>query len=306
MRQLQRMQSLRGLRESPTVSIESQTPHVREALRILGLGSPIDDAISALQAASDPIALGKKIWNTIQGRSWDQALASGYARASSKSWVKNDTASVNDLIVLIVSSAFNARQTKDPGSADALNLTWLAFQKRMGIDASSVTLPQVQAKASQQNAGANILIPIAILGLILQVAVVGAVYAIAIYYAASLVNNYLAVSECDKELARLQAQLDAITAQHNQDGKPLTADEKNLQNQLLDQQKLVAGGCTKPAPLPTPPFFRQLPPGGGDQSQPPFSPWPYVAIAGLVGATTIGVVYHKEIGAWFAKKRVRA
>lgn len=279
---------------------------VGQALQVLGLGALIDDVIAALKLAADPIAAGKLAWQQIQGRSWDQAVASAYARAASKSWAKNDTASVNDLIVLIVSSAINARQTNNPASADALNLTWVAFQKRMGIDASAVTLPQVQAKATQQGAGANILIPIAILGLILQVAVVGAVYAIAIYYAASLVNNYLAVSECDKELARLQAQIDQITAQHNQDGKPLTADEKNLQNELLDQQKLVAGGCTKPAPLPTPPGFRQLPPGAGDQPQPPFSPWPYVAIAGLLGATTIGVVYHKEIGDWFARKRVKA
>jgi hypothetical protein len=278
---------------------------VGAALRILGLGSPIDDAIAALRLAADPIALGKQIWNTIQGRSWDQAVASAYARAASKAWAKNDAASVNDLIALIVSSAINARQTKNPSSADALNLTWVAFQKRMGIDASQVTLSQVQQKATQQNAGANILIPIAILGLILQVAVVGAVYAIAIYYAASLVNNYLAVSECDKELARLQAQLDAITAQHNQDGKPLTPDEKNLQDQLLAQQQLVAGGCTKPAPLPTPPGFRQMPPGKGDEPQPPFSPWPYVAIAGLVTATTIGVVYHKEIGDWLGKRKAR-
>jgi hypothetical protein len=287
-----------------TLLAPRQKTFVPHSLLVRGLGSPIDDAIAALKLAADPIALGKQIWNTIQGRSWDQAVASAYARAASKSWVKNDTASVNDLIVLIVSSAFNARQTKDPGSADALNLTWIAFQKRMGIDASAVTLPQVQAKATQQNAGANILIPIAILGLILQVAVVGAVYAVAIYYAASLVNNYLAVSECDQELARLQAQIDQITAQHNQDGKPLTPDEKNLQDQLLAQQQLVAGGCTKPAPLPTPPGFRQLAPGAGDKPQPPFSPWPYVAIAGLVSVTAIGIVYRKEIGQWIDRKRV--
>lgn len=279
---------------------------LERACSIIGFGALVDDVIAALKLAVDPIAAGKLAWTQIQGRSWDQAVASAYARAASKSWVKNDTASVNDLIVLIVSSAFNARQSKDSSSADALNLTWIAFQKRMGIDASAITLPQVEQKAKDQNASASILIPIAILGMILQVAVVGAVYAVAIYYAASLVNNYLAVSECDKELARLQAQLDAIAAQHNQDGKPLTPDERDKQNQLLDQQKLVAGGCTKPAPLPTPPGFRQHPPGGGDEPQPPFSPWPYVAIAGLVGATTIGVVYHKEIGEWFAKKRVRA
>jgi hypothetical protein len=280
-----------------------ERPLATRALQAIGMGALVDDVIAALKLAADPIAAGKLAWTQIQGRTWDQAVASAYARAASKGWTKNDTASVNDLIVLIVSSAITARQSKSASSADALNLTWIAFEKRMGIDASQITLPQVQQKATQQNASGNILIPIAILGLIVQVAVVGAVYAVAIYYAASLVNNYLAVSECDKELARLQAQLDAITAQHNQDGKPLSQDEKALQDQLLDQQKLVAGGCTKPAPLPIPPGFRQNAPGTGDQPQPPYSPWPYVAIAGLVSVTALGVVYRKEIGQWFDRKR---
>lgn len=271
-----------------------------------GFGALSDDIIAVLKVAGNPIAAAQVAWTQIQGRSWDDAVASAYARAKSKSWAKNDTASVNDLIVLIMSSAFTARDTKNPNDADTLNLTWLAFVKRMGIDPSGITLPQLQQKATQQNASANILIPIAILGLIIQVAVVGSVYAIAIYYAASLVNNYLAVSECDKELARLHAQMDAITAQHNKDGKPLTPDERNLQSQLLEQQRFVASGCVKSAPLPTPPGFRQLKPGEGDKPQEPFDPWPYVAGAGLVTATVLGVVYRKEISGWISSKRARA
>lgn len=264
-----------------------------------------DDILAVLKLASNPIVAGKIAWAQIQGRSWDDAVASARARAKSGSWTKDDTASVQDLVVLIMSSAFNARDTKDVGSANALNQTWLAYLKRMGIDPTGMTVPDVLQKAKNNNASANILIPIAILGLIVQVLVVGAVYAIAIYYAASIVNNYLAISECDKQLARLQSQMDEITERHIQDGKPLTPDEKELQNKLLEQQKLVAGGCTKPAPLPTPPGFRQLEPGKGDKPQEPFDPWPYVIGGTILTVGALGIYYRGPIVDWIERRRVR-
>lgn len=246
------------------------------ALRI-GLGDLTGDIAAALKFSTDPLTIAKQFWGQVQGRTWDQAVAASSARATAKNWIANQLDSKNDIITILVSSAIIAKQTTDKGNleiANDLNRTWVILAKRMGKD--KPTAADVGKMKSQ--ASAEIAPVIVIVGIIAAALAVTAIYITLIYFASQIIDDVLSKIECDRELIRLHNEYSKIVDR----GGPSTDDDRAARDKLLEQQRVVAAGCTTP--------------------KPGFDVWPWILGAGLVSATTLGVVYRKEIGSWLTHR----
>lgn len=245
--------------------------------RSIGLGALTDDVAAALKLSTDPLKIAKQFWGQIQGRTWDQAMTAASARAASKIWPAKNLDAKNDFISILVSSAINAKQAADNGNlemANDLNRTWVILANRMGLDK---TTPADAAKLKSQ-ATTEIAPIIIIVGIVMAALAVSAIYIALIYFASQVIDDVLSKIECDRELIRLHNEYNKIVEK----GGPQSDADKQIRDQLLEQQRIVAAGCTVP--------------------KPGFDVWPWILGVGLVSATTLGVVYRKEIGSWLTKR----
>lgn len=246
-----------------------------------GFGSIVDDIGAAARFSVDPYALVRQFWAQIQGRSWDDAIASADARAHAGAWTSGDLAAKNDFITLIVSSAINAKQAYargDTENGDALMRTWAIVARRAGVKQPTPAETQHMMTTAGIELGA---VEALIIGLIVAAALAGILVALC-YFASDVIDNVLSKIECDRELIRLQAELDKVIQRH-QDGSPLSDDEKALRDKVLAQQQFVAGGCI---------------------ARKPSTDWSLIAVgAGVVGIAVLGVVYAPEIKSLFSTRR---
>jgi hypothetical protein len=268
----------------------------RNVLRIVGLGAPFDDLAALVKLPSfptNPYAIVRQFWAQVQGRSWDQAMASANARAASQDWKPNDLASKNDLITLLVSTALNIKLAKDKNIGaneadnppDTLARTWLIISKKMDLGIGSKEDVSKARSASVGNI--EIGIPVIIVAVIAEAIIVVGVIAVLCYFASQVIDDVLAKAICDRELVRLHADYNKIVEFHaNNPNVPWTQDEINARDRLLNQQQFVAAGCTK---------------------QKEGLPWAWWALGGsALTAGVLGVVYHKEIKDWIASRRAKS
>jgi hypothetical protein len=253
----------------------------------VGLGAPIDTIAAAitLPSLSDPYKILRQFWGQVQGRSWDQAITSAYARASSEKWVASDQPSRADLITLLVASAVNSKLMADVGNLDVANdlsRTWYVIAQRMGIGTSKTEVDKAKQQAIATG-NVEIGIPIIIAAVIGEAIIVVGVTAVLMYFASQVIDDVLSKIVCDRELVRLHSAYNKIVEKHSNDPKlPWTDDDRKMRDQLVEQQKFVASGCVKP--------------------KPGIDPWPYVLGAGIVGTTAVALVYRKEIGEWLSRR----
>jgi len=269
----------------------------QKALRIVGLGAPIDDVTAALKLPAfslNPYVLIKQFWAQVQGRSWDQAFASANARATAKKWIANDNPSKQDFITLMVSSAINAKLANDKNISaggsdnptDTLARTLQIIAKRRGIK----TPTPADATQMKNNSTGNIevLIPVMIVAVIAQMLAVTAIAIALIYFASLVIDDILSKIECDRELIRLHADYNKIVDYHIQNpNAPWSKEDLKARDDLLEAQKFVAGGCTTP------------------KAGPEF-PWGWWMLGGtVVTAGVLGFVYKDDIKAWWASRRAK-
>ena len=260
---MMRMRSLRGLEE-------------------LGFGALTDDIAAALKISTDPLTIAKQFWGQIQGRTWDQAIVAASARASSKNWIAKSLEAKNDFITILFSSIIAAKASADGGNletANDLNRTWVIIARRMGIDKTT----PAQTDKMKTTAAAEVAPIVLIVGVIAAALAISAIYIALLYFASKVVDEVLAKIECDRELIRIHNDFNKVVEKHNAEPSLAWSDaDKELRDKLLEQQRIVAAGCIK---------------SKGDD----FSPWPYVIGAGLIGATTLAIVYRKNIQNWLSR-----
>jgi hypothetical protein len=227
----------------------------------------------------------KASWAGVQGRGWNQALASADLRASSGDWTGEGAKS--DLVTLMISSSMNARGIVERGDEtsarahDALIRTWYVLLKRLGVSPS-----QGELDRAKSNTTAEVQIEIGIIAALILSAAAIAVTTIALYYASQIINNLLVKYMCDRELIRLHAEWDRIVDARRKSGTPFSEDELRVLDQLEKQQRFVFDGCKAP-------------------SSESF-PWTPIAIgASIVGMVVLGVVYAPEIKGLLASRRDR-
>lgn len=260
--------------------------------RYLGLGDIAGDITAALKLPSfslDPMAIVRQFWGQVQGRSWDQAMASAYARASSMNWIAKDAGSKADLIALLISSAINSKILADRGdleTANDLTRTWVVIARKMGVKAP--TPAEIAGVKSRATGNIEVLIPVLIAAVIAEALVAITIVIALVWLASTVIDDVLSKIICDRELVRLHADYNKIIEHRNANPNPnlpKTSDEPAARDKLIEEQKFVAAGCVRP--------------------KPPFDPWPYVIGIGLVSVATAGVVYHKEIGDWIEGRKTQ-
>lgn len=259
------------------------------AANIVGFGAPFDTIAAAINLPSlgtNPYKIIRQFWGQVQGRSWDQAMTSAYARATSEKWVASDQPSRADLITLLVASAVNSKLMADAGNlevANDLSRTWYVIAQRMGIGTSKTDVDKAKQQAIATG-NIEIGIPIIIVAVLGEALIVIGVTAVLMYFASQVIDDVLSKIVCDRELVRLHAAYNKIVENHsNNPNLPWTDDDRKMRDQLLEQQKFVANGCTKP--------------------KLGIDPWPYVLGAGIIGTTAVALVYRKEIGDLLSRRR---
>lgn len=248
-----------------------------------GVSGLIEDTRASLSLSSDPTAAAKALWATMRGTTWNAAIGAADARAASAAW-GTDLSSQADLATLAVSSACSVSvlskrsDVQSKRISDALTRTFYILLKRIGrAPSSSSTVGQY---TSGLTAAAEVPIGI-IIALAITAAVIYVAFFAFIYY---ILRDCLAVSAtsfvCDREMLRLHAEVDKIAANHA-DGSSYSPDEIRRVDELEAAQRRVLEGCVDAL----------KPPDAGR----PF-PWGTIAIiGGIVGLTTLGLVYAPEI-----------
>jgi hypothetical protein len=267
------------------------------AVNIVGLGAPLDDVAAALKLPAfslNPYALIRQFWAQVQGRSWDQAMTSANARAMSKKWIASDLPSKDDFITLLVSTAVNGKMAKDKNigasptdnPTDTLSRTLYILAQRRGI--KTPTPGDVEQMKNSSTGNIEVLIPVLIVAVIAQAIAIMVVAVALIYFSSLVIDDVLSKIECDRELMRLHADYNRIVDRHIQNpNAPWTSDEIKARDALLESQKFVAAGCTKPKTGPE-------------------IPWGWWALGGTaITAGVLGVVYKDEIKQWFASRRAK-
>ena len=248
-------------------------PGLGSLLTSIGFGDVATDITAALKLPSvDPLKVVKQFWGQIQGRSWDQAVVAATARAKAKDWKSGDQASKNDLITILVSTAINAKMLYDAGQPEYADLLrscqLIANQMHLG-NPTQTDIDKMKTTAAVE------LEPIILIVAVIASAMVAVGIVITLcFLAGDVIDNVLSKIECDRELIRLHNDYNNDVAAGNKDS--------SSRDKLLEAQQTVANGCVKP--------------------KPPFSPWPYVAGAGVLTTAILGVVYRKQIGNWIERK----
>lgn len=245
------------------------------------------------------VAWLKKVWPAFDssGRSWDETIASSYARGASRQWVSNDPTSRSDLVALIIATTFSARAVAsmpDQGQriADDLNRTWYIIAQKVGYT-SDMTIDKLKKIAQKEQDPATATAAIAIFELIAIVAAIvvnAAIACFAIYYAYKIIDSLLTRIVAFAELIWLQIQVEKITERHlNDPGLPWTDEERKQLDNLEQMQRGAHGAITAPP--------------SSDKPSEDGTPWWVFAGAGtvIVGGV-VAIVYREQIKRWLDKK----
>lgn len=250
-----------------------------------GMGGLIDDTATALKISLDPVTAAKALWGAAHGGSWDQAVGVADSRAASRSW-GTDFSSQTALSTLALSSAFNVYALDKLGTADAkrasdaLTRTFYILLKRINRAPSGGASVQ-QYTSGNLTAAAEVPIGI-IVALAIAVSVIYVAFFAFLYYVLRDCLSVAATSfACDREMMRLHAEVDKIVDNRLKNGGNYTSEELRRISDLEAAQKRVLEGCVDA--LKPPPPATDI-------------DWSTIGIvAGILGATVLGVVYAPEI-----------
>jgi len=229
------------------------------------------DITSNIASLGPTIAAVKLAWPNYDGRQFGQAVLDAYARAAAKAW-KNDAASKNDLIALVVSSALCSRAIDDgtqigARAANILANTWTVLAKRTGFSGQSA---EDLKKQSGTTASVEIIL------IVVAVLAMAGVYAWIVYKAAEIIERKLSIDAESEELVRLHAEGQKIVDRHLNDPKlPWTPEELKILQDLKDQQEGIHHEMAPPKPAN------------------PFDPVPYL-VAGGIGLAAYLFFLHKR------------